>query len=80
LGTPAVAAWIAGAAFWGFLLLGFATGELSPRQTVLFVLLWLAGFFGLSYAPYGSGLLTGYLAVLDVVLVLLVFRGDVTLT
>ena len=69
------------AALWGFWILlvaGWMMGELSVRGTVVFLLLFAAGIAG---SPYilGGALLTPYLAILDIVLALVVFKGDVTL-
>jgi len=41
---------------------------------------WTAGYFGLSYVGYGSALFPPYVAILDVVLVFLIFKSDVRLT
>ncbi len=80
MGSPAVAAWIAQAAFWGFLLWGYACGELSLLRCAAFLMLWLAGLVGLPYAPYGAALFSPYVAVLDIALVFAVFKGDVRVT
>ena len=45
-----------------------------------FLVLWLIGFLGLPHVPYGAGLITSFVAVLDVALVFIVFKGDVRLT
>ena len=69
------------AAFWGFwilLIAGWMMRELSVRSTVVFVVLFAAGILGSPYV-LGGALLTPYLAILDIVLVLVVFKGDVTL-
>jgi hypothetical protein len=79
MGSPAVAGWIAQAVFWGCLLWGYACDELSPGKSVGFLLLWLAGLFGLPYAHIGSAF-SPYVALVDIVLVLVVFKGDVKLT
>jgi len=68
-------------ALWGFWILlgaGWGLGELHVKGTAVFVLLWLAGFFGSGYVMQGM-LWTPYVAVLDIALVLVIFKGDVTL-
>lgn len=80
MGAPAIAAWLSHAAFWGLLSWGVALGELSRTQGVVFLLLWVAGRVGLSYVPYGPALFSSYLAILDIALVILVFKGDVKLS
>jgi hypothetical protein len=46
---------------------------------VLFVVLWGIGYVVSGWLMIGSMLFTSYVAVLDIVLVLLVFKGDVQL-
>jgi hypothetical protein len=70
--------WIAHASFWILLLL--ASGELGRRWAATFVFLWLIGYAGSSWLPQGSILLMSYVALLDVALVLLIFKGDLRLT
>ena len=41
--------------------------------------MWLAGFFGLPHLVLGAMLFSPYVAVLDIVLVFLIFKGDVKL-
>jgi hypothetical protein len=77
MGAAGIAAWVALAAFWVLIVVG--RDELGPKGIVLFVVLFFAGFLGRGFVPYGASLFTSYLALLDIVLVLLVFKGDVTL-
>ena len=77
MGSPAVAGWIAQAAFLALILVG--VGELGPKRTWLFVVLWAAGFAARPYVPFGPSLFTPYVAVLDIALVLSIFRGDIRL-
>ena len=67
------------ATFWGLMVIGIISGELGRKGCVIFVLLWLLGFFGLPYLPYGESLFSSYVAVLDIALVFVVFKGDVRL-
>jgi hypothetical protein len=59
--------------------LGVASGELRITVAAVFVTLWVAAYVGLSFVSFGSLYLTPYLAVLDIVLVFLIFKGDVPL-
>jgi len=72
---------LAPAALWGFWILlaaGWMSGELQWRGTTVFLLLWLAGFVGSRFVLYGT-LFTPYVAVLDIDLVFIIFKGDVRL-
>jgi hypothetical protein len=82
VGSPVVAAFIAYVAFWGLLVYGLATGDLSMRRAAIVVLIWLSGRFGLPHLPYevAHGLFPSYVAVLDIGLVYVIFRGDIRLT
>ena len=80
MGSPAIAAFIAHAAFWALLAWGLADRELRGRSVGLFLLFWLAGFFLLPNAPNGAALVAPYVAVLDIILVFAIFRGDVPIT
>lgn len=75
-----MAGWIAQAAFWCLVLWGTISGELRVKQAAIFLILWLAGVIGLPYVPHGDLLVTSFVAVLDVALVFMVFKGDVRLT
>jgi hypothetical protein len=78
-GAPLIAGWIAQVAFWILIVLGLAFEELSRGAAATFVVLWLAGMFGLPYLPYGEFLFGPFVAVLDIVLVFIIFKGDVRL-
>jgi hypothetical protein len=77
MGSPLIAAWIAHIAFWVLLIAGVAFDELGRKAATTFVILWLAGHWGLPYLPYGAALSSSFVAVLDVALVLVVFKGDI---
>ena len=66
---------LAQVAFWVLLLFGVA--EIGLRRVALFVMLWGIGYLVSRSFMVGSLLFTSYVAVLDIVLVLLVFKGDV---
>jgi hypothetical protein len=77
MGSVGVAAWIARLAFPALLVGGWLSGELGPKTTMIFALLGVAVWFGLPQLPGGENFVTSALAVIDIVLVLAVFRGDV---
>ena len=77
--SAGIAALIARWGFWFLIAYGFAWGELTPRHIAIFVALWLIAWIGLPWFPYGDALFTAFVAVLDVVLVLKIFKGDVSL-
>ena len=81
ISSASVAGYVAHVAFWAVLAVGAIFGELSRRAVVIFVLLWFAGVFGLPRLSATAGLLvTSYVAVLDIALVFIVFKGDVRLS
>jgi len=80
IGSSAVAGWIAQIVFWALILLGVGSGELGIKGAAIFVTVWLAAYIGLPLVPFGSLFLTPSVAVLDVVLVFVVFKGDVRLS
>jgi len=80
MGSQGIAAWIAQIAFWILLVLGVSYGELNKKWATIFVGLWLVGYLGLPrLAWWTSSLVTPYVAILDIVLVFMVFKGDVRL-
>lgn len=80
MGSPVIAGWIAHIGFWAIVLLGLSSGDLRAKPAATILILWLAGMFGLPHVPYGAGLVTAFVAVLDVALVFIVFKGDVPIT
>jgi len=82
IGSPLVAAWVAQVTFWVLLVYGRAFGELSIARVALFVGLWLLGAVLLSYAAYLPlrSMHSSWVAVLDIALVFIIFKGDVRLT
>ena len=80
MGSVGVAAWIAHVAFWGLLLYGSARHELGLRGIVVFPILWIAGLYGLPYIPFGATLFSSLVAMLDIALVFMIFKGDVWIT
>jgi hypothetical protein len=80
MGSPAIAAWVAHILFWGLLVCGWVRDDLGARSIVAFLLFWVAGLYGLPFLTYGAALFSSFVAVLDVALVLLIFKGDIRLT
>ena len=72
--------WIAHVAFWSLIVWGVVSGELRKRSAAVFVMVWFAAPYALQYLPYGLGLFSSLVAVLDIVLVFMIFKGDVRLT
>jgi hypothetical protein len=81
MGSVGVAAWIAHVTFWGLLLYGLARRELGLRSSAVFLFLWICGLYGLPYIiSFGAELFSSFVAVLDIALVFVLFKGDVRLT
>ena len=77
IGSLVILGVVAHAVFWVLLVVG-AT-ELGLRRSAAFLVLWVIGYVGSRWFSSGGLILVAYVAVLDVVLVLLVFKGDVPL-
>ena len=69
---------VAHIAFWVLLLIGGT--DLRLRRIGFFVALWVIGYVGSQWFIGGDFLFQSYVAVLDIVLVLLVFKRDVRLS
>ena len=66
--------------FWAVLFVGVYYGDLNRWLAAALVALWAIGYFVLpNLATAGGFLVTPYVAVLDVALVLLVFKSDIRL-
>jgi hypothetical protein len=78
IGSTAIGFWIAHAAFW--ILLAVGAAELGIRRAGIFLALWGIGYVGSAGLPSPSSLFMSYVALLDVALVFIVFKGDVRLT
>jgi hypothetical protein len=76
--SSGIAALIAHVFFWLLLAYGWFWEDLGPVGVTVLLALWAAGFLGLSYLSYGA-VFSSYVAVLDVALVFLVFKGDIRL-
>lgn len=68
---------IAQAVFWATLGIGWFMDELSTRVAVIFLILWALGYTAAAYVPQGGFLFISFLAVLDLVLVLMVFKENI---
>jgi hypothetical protein len=79
IGSAAVGAFIAHVAFWILFVGGIAFGALRVRGALVFAALWVAGLYGLPYL-FAIDLFVPYVAILDIALVLAIFKGDVRLT
>jgi hypothetical protein len=81
MGSPAAAAVIAQIAFWVLIVTGISYGWLSKKAAAIFVVFWLAGYIFLPRISYWTWpLVASWVAVLDIVLVFIVFKGDVRIT
>ncbi len=80
MGSAVIAGWIAQIAFWTLLIIGTWSEDIGRKLLVLFLVLWAGGIFGLPHVSFGAGLSTPFVAVLDIALVFLVFKGDIRLT
>jgi hypothetical protein len=78
--SAGIASLIAHAGFWFLLVYGLAWDELRVRGASVFAALWLAGYFlAPSWPVLGPGFFTAFAALLDIVLVFIIFKGDVRL-
>ena len=75
-GSSTVAGWVAQIAFWVLIVVGWR--DLGHVRGIVFVALWLVGRVVAGwFPPWGALWLLPYVALLDVGLVLCIFRGDV---
>ena len=79
MGSIAIAGWIAVIGFWVLLAYGWFWDELGPTGIVVFIGLWVAARFGLPYLNAAGFFITA-VAILDITLVFIIFKGDVPLT
>jgi len=77
VGSVAFAASVAKLSFVGLLVVGIVSGELRAKWIATFLVLGVLVWFGLPYLTRGSDFVTSALAVIDVALVLAVYKGDV---
>jgi hypothetical protein len=85
IGSPVFAWYITQAAFFLLIAVALWRRELSATAIAIFLVLWVLGFFAFAMGGYvrgglftgGGGMFAGYVAVLDIALVLAIFKGDV---
>ncbi len=81
IGAPLIGLWIAHGAFWVLLVFASSREALRGRGVGLFVVLWVVGYVGVPRIAWWTGsMLASYVAILDIALVLIVFKGDVRIT
>ena len=80
--SSAIAAWIAHVTFWLLLAYGLAVEEINAKRAGDFVALWIAALVALPAVPYepARAMSPSLVAGLDIVLVFMIFRGDIRLT
>ena len=78
IGSLSIGYWIAHGVLW--LLAVFAASTLGVRRAAIFIVLWVAGYVASMWMSQGAMLFTSYVALLDIGLVLMVFKGDIRLT
>jgi hypothetical protein len=78
--TAGVAALIAHVAFWFLLGYGLAWQEIRRTALVVFLALWILGYVAVGFIPYGAVPFSTWVAVLDIALVFVIFKGDLPLT
>ena len=79
MGSAAIGGFVAHLVFWILVVYGYVSGELGLRGCLIAVGLWAIGLFALPYVPYTLPFGT-FLAILDIGLVFVIFKGDVRLT
>ena len=72
-----VASAIAKLAFIGLMIAGVVSGELRTKGIAVFLALGMLAWFGLPYLPRGADFVTPALAVIDVALVFVIYKGDI---
>ena len=72
-----IASLVAHLTFWALIVWGLISRELSMAAGLTFAVLWILLPFVLRYVPYGPGLTPPAVAVLDIVLVFIIFKGNV---
>jgi len=70
-------AWIEQVTF--FILLYVGREELGIKGIGGLVVLWVGVMFALRFVQGGSYLFSTFVAILDIILVLVIFKGDVTI-
>ena len=71
--------WVALIAFWCLLAVAWVADEPELRWRVGFVVIWAVANVAFRYLGY-SALFPSFVALLDVAMVLMIFKGDVRLS
>jgi len=79
MGSAAIGGLLAHAVFWVLLVRGYLSDEIGVRGCAIALVLWAIGLFVLPRVPYAPPFGT-YIAIIDIALVFLIFKGDVRLT
>lgn len=77
--SSGIAALVAHVTFWILLAYGWFWEEFGLSGAAVFLALWAIGWLGLPYVAHAIPFYS-YVAVLDIVLVFMIFKGDVRLT
>ena len=80
MGSVGLAAWIAKIVFVSLLIVGGVSGELRARGIAVFLILGALAWIGLLYVPRGADFVTSALAVIDIAMVLVIYKGDLRIT
>ena len=78
--SAVVAALIAHVTFWFLLAYGLGWQEIRGRGLAVFLCLWVIGYFAVDFIPYGAVPFSSWVAILDIALVFMIFKGDLPLT
>ena len=79
VGSIGIGFWFAHGAFWLLTIIA-AVVEQRIRLAAVFVALWLVGYVGSAWLTAASAWFLSYVAMLDIALVLFVFKRDIRLT
>jgi hypothetical protein len=63
--------------FWVLLGAGWWMAELSYRQMAIAIALWVVAILFVSTLPFGGYWMTAMVAIIDIALILKVFKGDI---
>lgn len=63
--------------FFALLVAGWWLGELSNRRIGTFFGIWLAVILVTAWLPYGGLWMTAIIAIMDIVLILMIFKRDI---
>jgi hypothetical protein len=80
IGSAAIAAFVAHAAFWCLLIWGWFSAELRMRGLVVALAFWIGAYLAAPALPFGAAMFSSFVALLDIVLVLVIFKGDILIT